>query len=80
MNICGLDGGIAPVAPGPLCSCRITTVSGAGGGFGSLKQYDIYTSQTKSVNHKKKKSLPRTIMIVTMQLSNERQELVNTSE
>jgi hypothetical protein len=80
MNICGLDGGIAPVAPGPLCYYRASESEALRPTFQVSKQYDIYTSQLKSINHKKKKSLPRTIMIVTMQLSNERQELVNTSE
>jgi hypothetical protein len=67
MNICGQDGGIAPVAPGPL--------------------YSIQTQNTHTVQikiPKKKKSLPQTIIFITMQYSKEgiqvlkNKELVNT--
>ena len=69
MNICGQDGGIAPVAPGPLCSIQL------------MKQ-DNHTVQIKIP--KKKKSLPQTKIFITMQYSKEgiqsvkSKELVNT--
>ena len=68
MNICGQDGGIAPVAPGPLCSIQF------------MKQ----DNHTQKQIPKKKKSLPQTIIFITMQYSKEgiqsvkSKELVNT--
>ena len=55
MNICGQDGGIAPVAPGPLCSIQF------------MKQ----DNHTQKQIPKKKKSLPQTIIFITMQYSKE---------
>lgn len=68
MNICGYDGGIAPIAPGPLCSIQF------------IKQ----DNHTQKQIPKKKKSLPQTIIFITMQYSKEgiqsvkSKELVNT--
>jgi len=68
MNICGYDGGIAPIAPGPLCSIQF------------MKQ-DNHTQKIQIP--KKKKSLPQTIIFITMQYSKEgiqvhkNKELVN---
>jgi hypothetical protein len=68
MNICGKDGGIAPVAPGPLCSIQF------------IKQ----DTHTQIQIPRKKKSLPQTIIFMTIQYSKEgiqgpkNKELVNT--
>ena len=68
MNICGYDGGIAPIAPGPLCSIQL------------IRQ----DNHTQKQIPKKKKSLPQTIIFITLQYSKEgiqsvkSKELVNT--